>query len=123
MLEIRFAKKSTLIETQPVGKLDQPDFLNCVIQIETEFEAEDLLKELQKIELEMGRVRIEKWGPRIIDLDILFFDNQIINLPHLTIPHKEILNRKFVLHSLNEIAPKFIHPIKNKAMKKLYEEC
>jgi 2-amino-4-hydroxy-6-hydroxymethyldihydropteridine diphosphokinase len=101
-----------------VGKLDQPDFLNCVIQIETGYEPLALLSELQKIEMKMGRTPVEKWGPRIIDLDILFFNEQIINLPSLIIPHKEIVNRGFILSSLNEIAPEFIHP---KELKKINE--
>jgi 2-amino-4-hydroxy-6-hydroxymethyldihydropteridine diphosphokinase len=116
------AATSSIIDTKPIGKTNQPDFLNCVIKIKTSFTPEELLYELQKIEKEMGRIRKEKWGPRIIDLDILFFNDNIIETEKLTIPHPEILNRKFVLQLMNEIAPEFVHPIEKKTIEQLYAE-
>ena len=113
---------SSVINTRPVGKTDQPDFLNCIIRIETNFNAEKLLMQLKKIESDIGRIRREKWGPRIIDLDILFFNDEIINTKNLQIPHPEILKRKFILTSMNEIAPKFLHPIEKKTIEDLYTE-
>lgn len=82
----------------------------------------ELLELLQKIETEMGRKKTIKWGPRLIDLDILFYGNKIIKTSKLTVPHKEIVKRKFVLKSLNEIAPSFIHPVEEKSVKFLYEK-
>ncbi|MEA3475605.1 MAG: 2-amino-4-hydroxy-6-hydroxymethyldihydropteridine diphosphokinase [Candidatus Cloacimonadota bacterium] len=113
---------SSIINTKPIGKAGQPDFLNCVIKIETNFNAQKLLTQLKKIESDMGRIRGEKWGPRIIDLDILFFNDEIINTKNLQIPHPEILKRKFILTSLKEIAPEFVHPIEKKTIEDLYTE-
>lgn len=113
---------SSIINTKPIGKADQPDFLNCVIKIETKYTPNRLLTELQNIENDMGRIRKERWGPRIIDLDILFFNDEIINTKNLQIPHPEILNRKFVLTSMNEIAPQFLHPIEKKTMEELLKK-
>ncbi len=118
---IEIKKTSTIIETKPVGLLEQPDFLNCVIEIATKLTATELLDILQEIENKMGRKRKIKWGPRIIDLDILFYGNKIIKTKRLTIPHKEIVNRKFVLRSLYEISPSFIHPEFKKDITFLYE--
>ena len=119
---IKIIKSSSIINTKPVGITNQPDFLNCVIQINTILEPEPLLYELLKIEKEMGRVRKQKWCPRIIDLDILFFYNVILETENLTIPHPEILNRKFVLTSMKEIAPKFVHPREKKTIEEIFEK-
>lgn len=122
LLQTSIVATSSIINTKPIGKRDQPDFLNCIIRIETNFNAEKLLTQLKKIESDMGRIRGEKWGPRIIDLDILFFNDEIINTKNLQIPHPEILERKFVLNSMNEIAPEFVHPIEKKTIEQLYAE-
>jgi len=122
LLQTSIVVTSSIINTKSIGKADQPDFLNCVIKIETKYTPNRLLAELQNIESEMGRIRKEKWGPRIIDLDILFFNDEIINTKNLQIPHPEILKRKFVLTSMNEIAPQFVHPIEKKTMEQLYKE-
>ena len=111
---------SSIINTKPIGKRDQPDFLNCIIKIETKYTSNGLLTELQNIESDMGRIRKEKWGPRVIDLDILFFNDEIIETEDLTIPHPEILNREFILCLMKEIAPKFVHPIEKKTIEELY---
>jgi len=116
-------KCSSIITTKPVGKTDQPDFMNCVVEIETELKPEELLKNCRMSKEKMGRKRREKWGARIIDLDIIFYNNEIIKTENLTIPHPEILNRKFILESMKEIAPEFVHPIKKKKIEELYKEC
>ena len=113
---------SSIINTKPVGYTAQPDFLNCILKVKTELNSEELLKKLLQIEKEMGRIRKEKWEPRIIDLDILFFNDEIIKTENLTIPHPEILNRKFILSSMKEIAPEFVHPSEKKTMERLYKE-
>jgi len=113
---------SSIINTKPIGKRDQPDFLNCIIKIETKYTSNGLLTELQNIESDMGRIRKEKWGPRVIDLDILFFNDEIIETEDLTIPHPEILNREFILYLMKEIIPKFVHPIEKKTIEELYAE-
>jgi len=112
--------RSKIIETKPVGKIDQPNFLNAVIKISTELKAKELLYELLAIEQKMGRERIEKWGPRSIDLDILFYGNKVIRENDLKVPHPELLNRRFNLRLMKEIAPDFIHPELNKSMEALY---
>ena len=101
---------SSLYETEPIGKVDQPDFINCVIEIETELDPYELLTRLQSIENKLGRVREQRWGARTIDLDIIFYDDLIIDTGGLKIPHPEAHNRRFVLEPLREIAPDLIHP-------------
>ncbi|MCI5839986.1 MAG: 2-amino-4-hydroxy-6-hydroxymethyldihydropteridine diphosphokinase [Peptoniphilaceae bacterium] len=116
---IDILKKSSYIETKPWGKVDQENFLNNVVEIETIYSPEELLKTINTIEKIMGRKRIEKWGPRIIDIDILFFGNEVIYTEDLKIPHPYIEDRNFVLDSLNEIAPFFVHPVLKKQIRKL----
>lgn len=101
---------SSLYETEPVGKEDQPDFINCVAEIDTDLAPHDFLERLNVVEEKLGRVRDEKWGPRTIDLDIIFYGDQVINDNDLEIPHPRAHLRRFVLEPLCEIAPKFIHP-------------
>ena len=96
-------KCSSLYKTAPWGKTDQDEFLNQVIEIETTLQPVQLLQELQNIEIKMGRQRKEKWGPRIIDLDILLYGNEVMDDPHLTIPHPHLRQRLFVLVPLAEI--------------------
>ncbi len=119
---IELVKQSSLIETEPYGKLDQPDFLNCVIIVKTDINPEHLLEICNKIENDLGRIRKEKWGPRTIDLDILFIDDYVIHTPDLVVPHPEVHLREFVLTSLNEIAPDFVHPVLNKTIKEIYSK-
>lgn len=108
--------------TKAWGKTDQEDFLNCAVEIESYEEPEDFLKILNNIEDEMGRVRKEKWGPRLIDLDILFVDDEVIYSESLVVPHPYIEEREFVLEPLAEIAPFFIHPVLNKSVKNLLSD-
>ncbi len=116
-------KKSSVYITEAWGNRDQPAFLNQVIQITCGDSAEQLLKNIQNIEQELGRLREQKWGPRLIDIDILYFERQIIHTEALTIPHPEIQNRRFTLVPLAEIAPNFIHPVLRKTSDALLNEC
>jgi 2-amino-4-hydroxy-6-hydroxymethyldihydropteridine diphosphokinase len=109
--KIRIIKESRIYETKPYGIKEQRDFLNLALKIETTYTPQKLIKILLDIEKEMGRVRDIKWGPRIIDIDILFYDSLTINDENLKIPHPDLHNRLFVLEPLSEIAPDFIHPI------------
>ncbi|MCR5520937.1 MAG: 2-amino-4-hydroxy-6-hydroxymethyldihydropteridine diphosphokinase [Lachnospiraceae bacterium] len=109
--EIRIGAVSDLIETKPYGVTDQPDFLNGCIEIRTLLRPSELLAELLLVEASFGRERKEHWGPRTLDLDILFYDDQCILSKDLVIPHPDMMNRSFVLEPLNQIAPYFVHPV------------
>jgi 2-amino-4-hydroxy-6-hydroxymethyldihydropteridine diphosphokinase len=98
-------------ETAPVGYLDQPAFLNQVIAVETSLDAPSLLSVLLDVERSLGRVRTIRNGPRTIDLDILLFGDNAVDLPNLTIPHPRMLDRRFVLEPLSAIAPTLRHPL------------
>jgi 2-amino-4-hydroxy-6-hydroxymethyldihydropteridine diphosphokinase len=113
---------SSIIETAPWGKTDQPAFLNQVLKIKTRFPPLFLMESLLDVEKAMGRNRTEKWGPRIIDIDILFFNNRIINEEGLCIPHPHLHEREFVLKPMVEIAPDFVHPVLQKTMSALLQE-
>ena len=116
-------KQSALYETKPWGKHDQPDFLNQVILLYSDKIPQECLNTLSSIERELGRKRDEKWGARIIDLDLLYVNDQNINTQKLILPHPGIPNRRFVLVPLAEVAPDFIHPQLLKSQKQLLEEC
>jgi 2-amino-4-hydroxy-6-hydroxymethyldihydropteridine diphosphokinase len=116
-------QQSSIYRTKAWGKIDQPDFLNQVIQIETTLLPQELLDSVLEIEKKMGRVRKDRWGPRIIDIDILFYNQVIVNFPKLIIPHPEIAARRFTLSPLDELAPDFLHPLLNKTIKELFTEC
>ncbi len=107
-------KSSTILETEPFGYLEQDNFLNTCLEVKTLMTAQEFLKEILQIELDMGRVREIKWGPRIIDIDILFYDKEIIEEDNLAVPHPWICEREFVLDPLSEIAPNYIHPLEKK---------
>ena len=102
---LRVEKTSSVYETKPVGLVDQPDFLNLVAQVTTELSARDLLTRVLSIETSFGRVRTERWGPRTLDIDVLWYDGLTINEPDLVLPHPRVLSRAFVLVPLAEIAP------------------
>ena len=119
---LNIIKVSTIIETEPYGYEDQDTFLNGACIADTNLSPQEVLKELLAIEQEMGRVRKIHWGPRNIDLDIIFYENIIVDEDNLKIPHPNAHNRSFVLGPICEISPSFLHPIYNKSVKELYEE-
>lgn len=119
---ITVLKRSTMLETEPWGIKDQPKFINMAIQIDTILASEDLLNLLKEIESAVGRTQTFRLGPRIIDLDILLYDNLIINTNTVQIPHTGIKNRDFVLRPLTEIAPDKLHPVFKKSIKELLNE-
>jgi len=114
---------SSLYQTAPWGRTDQADFINQALEVETPLEAPALMALLLQIEEKMGRIRGEKWASRIIDIDILFFNDEIIDLPGLVIPHPEIANRRFALAPLQEIAPDLIHPVLHRSIGELLAGC
>ncbi|MBI4517556.1 MAG: 2-amino-4-hydroxy-6-hydroxymethyldihydropteridine diphosphokinase [Deltaproteobacteria bacterium] len=116
----RTVKASSLYESEPLGDA-KTWFVNAVIEIETECSPAELLKRLQAIEKSMGRKRVKgkRWGSRIIDLDILFFDKEVIDKRNLVVPHKELHNRRFVLVPLCELVPQMVHPRLNHTMSEL----
>ena len=101
---------SSFLVTKPYGVTDQPDFLNGAIKLEYDKSPEELLEVLLAVEQEMGRVRLRHWGERIIDLDLLLFEQEVINSKRLVLPHKDMENREFVLAPLAEIAPQIVPP-------------
>lgn len=103
---VKILKKSKVMQTAPVGYKDQPDFLNQVIKVETELAPFQLLKTVKMIEKKMGRKKTFRWGPRVIDIDILLYNGVKINTKMLTIPHREIKNRDFLLILLKEVGGK-----------------
>ena len=110
-------------ETKAWGKTDQPDFLNIAIGITTNMMPLEVLEQTQAIEEQLGRVRIEKWGARLIDIDIIFYGQEIIDIPHrLHIPHPLVQERVFALEPLSEIAPDFVHPVFGKTVLTLLKE-
>ena len=102
---------SSVYETQSWGKTDLPDYLNQVIMLQTDMPAQHILRKILTIETQLGRSREEKWGSRTIDIDILFYGDEVINEPGLVVPHPELHNRSFTLAPLVEIAPDFVHPL------------
>lgn len=115
-------KVSTLISTAPYGVEDQPDFLNGCLRLRTLLYPRELLSELNRIEKEAGRERIIHWGPRTLDLDIIFYDDLICQEEDLCIPHVEMHKRDFVLRPLEEIAPYKRHPIYGKTVREMLED-
>ena len=108
--ETKLVRASSLYDTEPLGEVEQPNFLNAVAQIDTELTARRLLWNLLLIERRLGRVRTKKWGPRTIDLDLLLYGDLIVDEPDLQVPHPEMTRRSFVLVPLVELDPTLVHP-------------
>ncbi len=114
---------SSLYQTEAWGVKQQNSFLNQAILVKTDLPATALLTTLKKIEKETGRVETAKWGPRVIDIDILFYGNSLTNLPELKIPHPYIQDRRFTLAPMCEIAPTLLHPVIGKTIQELLSIC
>ncbi len=120
---IIISRASSIYETEAWGKEDQPNFLNQVLEVVTDLSPRFLVNRIGVIEKEMGRVRIEKWGERLIDIDILYFNDEIIEEKDLVIPHPEIQNRRFVLEPMVEIGADQIHPVIGQTQRELFSLC
>jgi len=116
-------QQSNIYQTAAWGNTNQADFLNQAIEIQTNQTAENLMHALLAIESQMGRVRLQKWEPRIIDLDIIFYESAIHTTDFIQIPHPEMQNRAFVLKPLLDLIPNFEHPILKQSISQLWEKC
>jgi len=116
-------RQSSIYETAAWGKTDQPSFFNQVVEMDTSLEPRQLLVFIQQTEKEMGRVRIEKWGQRLIDIDLLYYHDTMVSSTDLTVPHPGIPERRFTLVPLVELAPDFVHPVLKKSHTALLKEC
>ncbi len=119
---IRVTRRSSHYESEPWGVKEQPNFINMTIEVETHLGPEELLRNLKEIEIDLGRRESIRWGSRIIDLDILFYNNLVIDTPELIIPHSGIKDREFVLRPLSEMVPDKLHPVLKKSVKELLLE-
>jgi 2-amino-4-hydroxy-6-hydroxymethyldihydropteridine diphosphokinase len=117
------SKLSSLYKTAAWGNTEQPDFLNLAIEIKTLLNAKQLIRRILKVEKQMGRIRKEKYGPRIIDIDILLYNEEEHEMPFLKVPHPELHNRRFALVPLTEIAPAVLHPGFKKNISQLLSIC
>jgi len=119
----RVVKISSVYETEPVGVKNQDAFLNAVVWVQTPIELAAFHSRMKMIEKEMGRVERVRWGPREIDIDVLLYGSHVMNGDAIVVPHKEMVNRKFVLQPFAEIAPETIHPLEHKTIKELLVVC
>ena len=114
---------SSVYETDPYGKKEQPKFLNAVLQLETGLQPQELLLETRNIEANIGRTHTERWGPREIDIDILLYEGLVFEDQNIRVPHPELDKRKFVLVPLREIAPNCVHPVSGMTIAELSTDC
>ena len=119
--EVNLLRASSVYETPPWGYADQPAFLNQVVEVQTSLEPEDLLAKLKGIENDLGRIKTFRYGPRSIDLDILFYGDCVYHSENLDIPHPSLAQRAFVLVPMNELAPDFVHPKLNLKISELLD--
>jgi len=119
---IKVTKKSSRYETEPWGVRDQPKFINMAVEADTDLSPEEVLKVIKEIERNFGRRETLRWGPRVVDLDILFYNDLVIDEPDLRIPHPHMHERDFVLKPLSEIAPESIHPLLKKTVREMLSE-
>ena len=119
----KITQHSKLYETAAWGKTDQPAFLNQVLEVKTHLAPDQVLQEINNIEKELGRVRLEHWGARVIDIDILFYDDVVLQTQRLTIPHPQLHLRRFTMLPLTEITPRLVHPVSGKTVEELLKEC
>ncbi len=117
--EIEVVRTSSVYETSPVGP-EQPDFLNAVVELDTDLAAAELLARFQAIEVRLGRIRRPRWGPREIDIDLLFYGEETIDEEGITVPHPELGNRAFVLVPLSELAPSLVTTIDRQGVRLAY---
>ncbi|MBI3324242.1 MAG: 2-amino-4-hydroxy-6-hydroxymethyldihydropteridine diphosphokinase [Candidatus Omnitrophica bacterium] len=118
----RTAQMAPIYETKPIGGPPQPDFLNSVVELETSLSPHELFAWLQALERELGRTPGPRWGPRVIDLDLLFYDEMVIEEPAFTIPHPRLHERAFVLEPLVQLAPEFVHPVLRRSVTQLLQD-
>ena len=117
------ARSSSVYETAAWGMEDQAAFLNQVLEVHTSLEAPEVLQKILEIETELGRKRDKRYGPRTIDIDILFFNDLLLQLPGLTLPHPRMQERRFVLEPLAELIPDRMHPVLKKTISQLLADC
>ncbi|MBL0744940.1 2-amino-4-hydroxy-6-hydroxymethyldihydropteridine diphosphokinase [Chryseolinea lacunae] len=119
----KIVRASSVYETAAWGKTDQPSFYNQVLEIETALLSTALMTALLAVETQLGRERHERWGERIIDVDMLYYGQEIVSTQRLTLPHPQLQNRRFTLVPLCEIAPEFVHPVFQKTNRELLDKC
>ena len=119
---VSIEKLSGVYESEPYGKTDQPKFLNCIAKLHTGINPSDLLSTFKGIEKSLGRKETERWGPRIIDIDILLYNDQIVNTTDLKIPHPDLLNRDFIIKPLLELDADVVYPVKKVKISELVKD-